>query len=146
MKKALLAALATLMLVTACKKDDTSTPAVIIMQVTGALAGANQVPAVTTSASGSFTGTYNKSTMVLTYSVDYNGFTPKSGHLHLGAPGTAPANNIFVVFTNVATSPITGTATLNQLQADALLAGNVYANLHSVANPGGEIRANLAAK
>ncbi|RZJ62160.1 MAG: CHRD domain-containing protein, partial [Hymenobacter sp.] len=83
MKKFLFSALAGLVLVSACKKDNETTPT---MQVSGTLSGNNQVPAVTTSGSGSFTGTYTPSTKALSYTVTYAGLTgaPTGAHLHYG--------------------------------------------------------------
>jgi hypothetical protein len=42
-----------------------------------------------------------------------------------------------------ATSPLEGSATLNDDQAKALMAGEVYVNVHTAANKGGEIRGQL---
>lgn len=145
MKSLLLAALAALTLTTACKKDeDSPTPAAAPMQVTGTFSGANEVPAVTTSATGNVSATYTKSTKTLTYTVTYAGLTPTAGHFHIGAPGVA--GPVVITFPYLAYSPITGSTLLTQLQEDALLAGNMYANLHTSANSGGEIRANVVAK
>jgi len=143
MKSLLLAALAALTLATACKKDeDTPTPA--LMQVTGTFSGANETPAVTTSATGNVSATYNKTTKILAYTVTYAGLTPTMGHFHIGAPGVA--GPVVITFPYLAYSPITGSTLLSQVQEDALLAGNMYANLHTATNTGGEIRANVVAK
>lgn len=144
MKKFLLAAAATLALATACKKDDTTTPATTPMQVTGTFSGSNETPAVTTSATGNVTATYDKTSKILTYSVTYSGLTPTAGHFHIGAPGVA--GPIVIQFPYVSYSPISGSTLLTPIQEDALLMGNMYANLHTAANPGGEIRANVVAK
>jgi hypothetical protein len=40
-------------------------------------------------------------------------------------------------------SPIEGTATLTENQATDLLAGKWYANIHTAANPGGELRGQM---
>jgi hypothetical protein len=114
------------------------------MQVTGTMSGASEVPAVSTQATGNVTGTYNPSTKVLTYTVTYAGLTPTAGHFHIGAPGTN--GSVAITFPSVASSPITGTATLTDSQKDALLGGNMYANLHTTANGNGELRANVTAK
>ncbi|MVN74844.1 CHRD domain-containing protein [Hymenobacter sp. HMF4947] len=152
MKKLLLVALAALTLTTACKKNDDSTPTPAVsttMQVSSSLTGAQEIPAVTTSATGAMTGTYDTSTRVLTYAVTYAGLSsaPTGGHLHLGGP-TVASGPVSIAFTNVATSPITGTVTLSTTQADALLAsgGGMYVNLHTTANGNGEIRGNVVVK
>lgn len=143
MKSLLLAALAALTLATACKKDD-NTPTATPIAVTGTFSGANEVPAVTTSATGTITASYDKTSNILTYSVTYAGLTPTAGHFHSGAPGTN--GGIIIQFPYVSYSPITGSTLLTPAQATALLAGGLYANLHTAANQGGEIRANLVAK
>lgn len=143
-------ALAALTLATACKKKEDATPAP--MQLSGSLSSANSVtinagdPAVQSNGSGSVSGTYNKTSMVLTYTVTYKDLSGpvNAGHFHIGAPGTN--GPVAIKFPSL-TSPITGTATLSQVQADALLAGNLYANLHTAKySSSGEIRAVVVAK
>ncbi len=149
MNKLFLFALAGLALTTACKKNEDNTPA--IMQVTGSLSAANEVPAVSVpNATGSFTGTYNPSNMVLTYAVAYSGLTgpATAAHLHYGdtkhktAAPTVPFSNV----PSATSGTFNGTVTLTSMQADSLKAGKLYANIHTSANGGGEIRANLTAK
>ena len=141
-----------LLAATACSKtSDNMAPAVVALPaVSGTFSGAQQVPAVTTSATGSFVGTFDKVTRELRYTITFTGLTPVAGHLHTGAPGMNwpvfqpfPKNN---ATSDGYESPITGTTTLTQAQAAALLANGIYANLHTAANPGGEIRADLTVK
>lgn len=143
MKKLILAAVASLALATACKKDD-NTPVATTTAVTGTFSGSNEVPAVTTSATGTVTASYDKTSKILTYNVVYAGLTPTAGHFHLGTPGTN--GSIIIQFPYVSYSPIVGSALLTPAQETALLAGGLYANLHTAANPGGEIRANVVAQ
>jgi hypothetical protein len=143
MKGLLPISLAALTLATACKKDD-DTPAAAPLQVTGTFSGANETPAVTTSATGNVSATYNKATKTLTYTVTYVGLKPTMGHFHIGAPGVA--GPVVITYPYLNYSPISGSTLLSQVQEDALLAGNMYANLHTATNQGGEIRANLVAK
>jgi hypothetical protein len=141
MRSVFLLALIPLALASGCKKDEQTTPAP--MQLSGTLSGSAQVPAVQTSATGIVTGTYDKSSTMLSYSVTYTGLTPNGGHFHYGAPGKT--GNVVIPFTSLA-SPITGAVKLSPAQADSLLAGRMYVNLHTAAKPDGEIRANVVVK
>ena len=81
---------------------------------------------------------------MLTYSITYAGLTPMAGHFHMGAPGTA--GPVIILFPYVSRSPSSGSVLLTPDQETALLAGNLYVNLHTTANPNGEVRANLVVK
>lgn len=153
MKKILLLALAGLAFTSACKKDDNNTPAT--MQVTGTLNASNEVvdkgmPAIVSNGVGAFAGTYDPSSMVLTYNVTFSGLTDlaTAAHLHFGdtkhktAVPTVPFSNV----PKAASGTFNGTATLTSMQADSLKAGKLYANIHTSTNGNGEIRGNLTAK
>ena len=109
-----------------------------------ALTGANEVPAVTSGASGTGAITIGADRSVAG-SVTVTGMTPTAGHIHQGAAG---ANGpVIVPFTqsgNTFSAP--AGAKLTEAQYDAYKAGNLYVNVHSAANPGGEVRAQLKAK
>jgi hypothetical protein len=105
------------------------------------LSGANEVPAVTTSASatGTITVAADGSVSGTTTAV---GMTPTMAHIHIGAAGTN--GPVIVPLTqngNVFTVP--AGAKLTDTQLAAYKAGNLYVNIHSAAHPGGEIRAQL---
>ena len=80
-----------------------------------------------------------------TYTVNYKDLTgpATAAHFH---DATAPGGNgpPIVPTTNAGTSPIKGTATLTDAQIADLNAGKVYFNIHTAANPGGEIRGTLS--
>jgi hypothetical protein len=78
-----------------------------------------------------------------TYTADYKGLTgpATAAHFHLApAPG---GNGPPVVPAMVTPSPIKGTATLTDAQIADLNAGKWYFNVHTAANPGGEIRGTM---
>ena len=65
-----------------------------------------------------------------------------AGHFH--GPAAAGANaGVVVPFAGSLASPITGSATLTDPQIADLKAGKWYVNLHTAANPGGEIRGQV---
>ena len=142
-----------LLAATACSDKENKDPMpapVALPAVTGAFSGAQEVPAVSTTATGTFAGTFDKATRELRFTVTFAGLVPVMGHLHNGAPGVNGSVFLPFPFNNAAStgfeSPITGTTILSPAQAAALLANGVYANLHTVAQAGGEIRANLTVK
>ena len=127
---------------------------------TAALHGGNEVPGVSTGAVGTGTVSLNLATQVVTYRIDvYNmpvGTT--ASHFHVGAPGVAgPVVVNFTVPANISNDfAITGTASAADLTprapngintwedfVQALQLGNVYMNVHSTANTGGEIRGQV---
>jgi CHRD domain len=50
---------------------------------------------------------------------------------------------VMIPIQNIATSPAEGSATLTDAQAADLTAGRLYVNVHTAANPGGEIRGQV---
>jgi CHRD domain len=124
------------------------------------LHGGNEVPVVVTGSVGTATVTWNTSTKTGTYRVDvYNmpvGTT--ASHIHAGAVGAGgPVIVNFTVPTGISNDyGFSGTfACSDVIQRapqginscedfeQALLLNNTYANVHSTANPGGEIRGQL---
>lgn len=113
------------------------------IQLAATLNGQQEKPTSTTStATGTFTGTIDRTSRVLSYTLTYAGITPTAGHLHriTNADGTGPVTIPFASLTN----PIIGTtAPLAQSRVDSMVAGQFYANLHTPAYPNGEIRGDI---
>lgn len=108
------------------------------------LSGANEVPANASAGSGMLDASFDKQTNVLTWTVTYAGLTGpvKAGHFH--GPAAAGANaGVALGFTGSVESPIKGSATLTAAQAADVMAGKWYVNLHTAANPGGEVRGQV---
>ena len=107
------------------------------------LSGGAEVPPKTTDGKGTTTATLDTATKVLIYSEDYTGLTGPATAAHFHGPAEAGANAPVVVPFASAASPIQGTATLTDAQMADLMAGKWYANVHTAANPAGEIRGQM---
>jgi Cu/Zn superoxide dismutase len=117
-----------------------------IIPFTAALNGAAEVPAKTTDGKGTATATLDTAAKTLTYTVEYSGLSGAATAAHLHGPAAPGANAGVVVPFSAAATPIKGTATLTDAQIADLEAGKWYANVHTAANPAGEIRGQLVRK
>jgi hypothetical protein len=112
----------------------------------GAMNAASEVPPNMTRGSGLAEAWLNRDTNVLKYKITYNGLSGPATAGHFHGPAAAGANaGVVLPFAN-AESPIEGQATLTPAQAADLIAGKWYANIHTAANPGGEIRGQMLPK
>jgi hypothetical protein len=107
------------------------------------LDGAAEVPPNDSPGTGRATFTYDTDTKHLTYSITYDGLTGPATAGHIHGPAAAGESAGIVVPFAVPESPISGTATLTDDQAAALLAGRLYVNIHTAANKAGEIRGQI---
>ena len=110
---------------------------------TGTMTGATEVPAKTTDGKGTATASLDTATKMLTYQVDYSGLSGPATAAHFHGPAEPGANAGVVMPFAAPASPIKGTATLTDAQMADLMAGKWYANVHTAANPGGEIRGQM---
>lgn len=109
------------------------------------LSGSEEVPPVATSARGQGEFQLNRATNELTWKVTYSGLSgpPTGGHIH-GPAGPGQNAGVLVPFTgDLNAQPIHGEKQLTPQQVADLTAGRLYANLHTAAHPGGEIRGQL---
>ena len=105
------------------------------------LSGANEVPPVTTSATGDGTISVADDGAV-SGSVTTKGIQGTAAHIHAGAAGKN--GPVVVPFTKDGdTYKAAAGAKLNPDQMKAFKAGELYFNVHSAANPNGEIRGQL---
>jgi hypothetical protein len=111
------------------------------------LTGAQQVPPVQTSATGTADLSYDPTTRVVTWSVTYSGLSGPATMAHFHGPAAAGKNGPPVIWLTEkgkpAESPIKGQATLTPEQAQQFNAGEWYINVHTQANPGGEVRGQV---
>ncbi len=127
--------------------------------LTATLVGANEVPPVTTTATGSFEMEFDEANETFTFRLEAEDIVDvTAAHIHVGAVGV---NGPIIIFLFDATtdgpfvSPVTGTRSAADFIAaggltsfaqavEAMVAGDCYVNVHTVVNPGGEIRGQLA--
>lgn len=107
------------------------------------LSGTQEVPPVTTAATGKGTVVVDSATReIITAIVTTNGVSASAAHIHEGAAGVnGPISVGLTLGMNSATAPVG--ATLTAAQYASLLAGNLYFNVHSSVYPAGEIRGNI---
>lgn len=114
-----------------------------VIKLQAELKGSNEVPPNTSSGSGKAEAAFDTDTKVLTYTVTYANLTGPALGAHFHGPSEAGKNAGIALPFKSAQSPIQGTATLTETQAADLLAGKWYANIHTAANPGGELRGQM---
>ena len=105
------------------------------------LSGANEVPPVTTSASGAGTISIADDGSV-SGSITTKGIDGTMGHIHNAAPGkNGPV--IVKLIKDGDTFKVPADTKLDAAQIAAFKAGELYVNVHSAANKAGEIRGQL---
>lgn len=138
------ACLLTTITLSSCKDDDVDTNGNVVEYENVAVNGAQEFPPVATARVGTFNGTYNKTTKVLTYTVAHNVTDAVAAHFH-EAPRDSSGSVVIPIAAPV--DAITNrTATLTAAQESDLLRGRLYVNIHSPAFPAGEIRGQIPAE
>jgi hypothetical protein len=103
----------------------------------------NEVPPNSSHASGSGEARFDTETKILTWTITYSGLSGPAIGAHFHGPGEPGKNAGIVLPFLFVNSPLKGQQKLSDAQAAGLLAGRWYANIHTVQNPGGEIRGQL---
>ena len=111
------------------------------------LTGAQSVPPVDTSGSGTAELTYDPATRVVTWNIPYSGLSSPTTMAHFHGPAKQGQNAPVVIWLstqgNPPANPITGSATLTPEQAQQFSAGEWYVNVHTQSHPAGEIRGQV---
>ncbi|WP_213742211.1 CHRD domain-containing protein [Bradyrhizobium sp. dw_411] len=108
------------------------------------LDSASEVPANTSAGKGTADIDYDAASKKLTWKLTYSGLSGPATAAHFHGPAEAGKNaGVAVAIPGATASPAEGSATLTDAQAADLLAGKYYVNVHTAANPGGEIRGQV---
>jgi hypothetical protein len=157
-------ALAAALFIVAC--DDSTDPGPVDNTVTfkATLSGASEVPANASTATGNFTATLDTVTNAFVYDVTFTGLSGNVNNGHIHGPSAAGLNSGTTINFNTlpgatfsfglpagtahgatvlnAATQITATMSGDSLKK-LLFAGLTYANIHTTALPGGEIRGQI---
>jgi hypothetical protein len=108
--------------------------------------GAQEVPAVNTTARGFGVATIDREQTNMHYMAVWSGLSgsPTAAHFHVGGPGEK-GSPILDVFSQIDNNSVAGYWSGSSFISNAALFndGRVYFNVHTAANGGGEIRGNL---
>jgi hypothetical protein len=108
-----------------------------------ALNGAQEVPPSTSPGIGMIDLTFNNETKKLTWKGSYSGLSGPATAAHFHGPAPAGKNAEVAVPVTKFDTAFDGEATLTPSQTAELMAGQMYFNLHTAANPKGEIRGQV---
>jgi len=109
-----------------------------------ALNGKSEVPPNASAGTGTADIDYDPASKKLSWKLTYSGLSGPAKAAHFHGPAE-PGKNAGVVaaIPGATSSPAEGSATLTDAQAADLEAGKLYVNVHTEANPGGEIRGQV---
>ena len=117
------------------------------MQFKADLKGSSEVPPTTSTGTGTLTASYDPATKTLTWNGSFSGLTGPAMAAHFHGPAEAGKNAGVAIWISEKgqpfASPFQGQATLTDAQAGDLEKGMWYVNIHTAANPGGELRGQL---
>lgn len=114
----------------------------IVAKTSAPLTGAQEVPPVSTAASGRSTITVGADRSV-TGSVIVTGMEGTAAHIHQGAAGSNGPVILPLTKTSATTFAVPAGSRLSDAQYAAYMNGGLYINVHSAAHPGGEVRMQL---
>jgi hypothetical protein len=108
------------------------------------LDGKSEVPPNATTGTGTADIDYDPATKKLSWKLTYSGLTGPATAAHFHGPAEAGKDaGVEVAIPGATSSPAEGSATLTDAQAADLTSGKLYVNVHTAANPKGEIRGQV---
>jgi hypothetical protein len=114
-----------------------------MMKFHATLNAATEVPPKKSEGTGTLDATLDTTTKALTYTITYSGLTGPATMAHFHGPALPGANAGVVVPFKSAASGASDTVTLTDAQIADLETGKWYTNVHTAANPSGEIRGQV---
>jgi CHRD domain-containing protein len=107
------------------------------------LKGASEVPPVDSKGAGSVSATFDTASKKLSWKGTVTGLSgpATAAHFHSGEVGKN--GGVAVPIAGADKGSFEGSATLTDAQAEELMAGKWYVNVHTAANKGGEVRGQV---
>ena len=105
--------------------------------------GDQEVPAITTDASGTGAITLDTSTGLITGTINVFNISPTMAHIHVGDIGTNGGIVLALTDTGAGVFTVPANTILSMAQMDLMQAEGLYTNFHTTANSGGEIRGQI---
>ena len=116
-----------------------------VTKMTAQLTASSVVPPTTSTASGKVDAYLDEKTNKFTWTISYSGLTGEATAAHFHGPAAVGANaGPALPIVGSLASPIKGNAILSNEQKADLLASKWYLNVHTAANPDGEIRGQMS--
>ena len=111
------------------------------------LDGASETPPTASKGTGDMVGKLDTATKTFTYTVTFANLTGPATMAHFHGPAAVGVKaGVALPLGMAPTSPINGDKVLTDAQIADLEAGKWYVNVHTAANPGGEIRGQVMQK
>lgn len=110
--------------------------------------GAQEVPPNASTARGTIVGTYNDQTNTISFTIIFAGMSAPTNNAHFHGPAPAGVSaGVTIAHAGFPLGVTAGTYSATNVLTDAqeaqLMAGLWYSNIHTVALPGGELRAQI---
>ena len=111
------------------------------------LRASNEVPVNASPGTGSVDAVLNKDTNQFRWKANYSGLSGPATAAHFHGPAAVGANaGVALPWPMPMSASMEGSATLTPAQVADLMAGRWYANVHTAANPGGEVRGQMTVR
>ena len=107
------------------------------------LKSSNEVPPVDSKGSGSVTATFDTASKQLSWKGSVAGLSGPATAAHFHSAESGKNGAVVVPIAGVDKGSFEGSATLTDAQAEELMAGKWYVNIHTAANKAGEIRGQV---
>jgi hypothetical protein len=107
------------------------------------LKSSNEVPPVDSQGSGSVTATFDTASKHLAWKGSVSGLSGPATAAHFHSAESGKNGAVVVPIAGADKGTFEGSATLTDAQAEDLMAGKWYVNIHTAANKAGEVRGQV---